>query len=154
MGAIPVRGTPVGRRRFPVRPTAAAARWCHDGPVSRSVLVVDDDPDFRRLATRVLTSWGHTVTGEAGGVADALAEAARTRPDVALVDIGLPDGDGFELTTRLRSMPSPPQVVLISSDSSATNAATAHRVGARGFVAKIDLSEDRLRRLVEPDWRA
>jgi CheY-like chemotaxis protein len=151
---MPVRGTPADRTRFPVRPTAGTGRRCHHGPVTCSVLVVDDDPDFRRLATRVLTSWGHTVTGEAGGVADALAQAARTRPDVALVDIGLPDGDGFELTTRLRSMPSPPQVVLVSSDSSATNAATARRVGARGFVAKVDLCEDRLRCLVEPGWQA
>jgi CheY-like chemotaxis protein len=39
----------------------------------RSVLVVDDDPDFRRLATLVLTGWGHVVLAEAGGVADALA---------------------------------------------------------------------------------
>jgi CheY-like chemotaxis protein len=122
--------------------------------VSRqSILVVDDDPDFRRLATQVLTGWGHTVLAEAGGVADALAEAARTRPDVAIVDIGLPDGDGFDLTIRLRSMPWPPQVVLVSSDGSAANAATARRVGARGFVAKVDLLEDRLRRLVDPGWR-
>lgn len=116
--------------------------------------MVDDDPDFRRLAALVLTGWGHTVLAEAGGVADALAAAARTRPDVALVDIGLPDGDGFDLTVQLRSMPWPPQVVLVSSDSSAANAATARRVGARGFVAKVDLSEDRLRRLVDPGWRA
>lgn len=119
----------------------------------QSVLVVDDDPDFRRLATRVLTGWGHTVLAEAGGVEDALAEVARTRPDVVLVDIGLPDGDGFDLTARLRSMPSPPQVVLVSSDTSAVNAATAERVGARGFVAKVDLLEDRLRRLLDPGWR-
>jgi CheY-like chemotaxis protein len=120
----------------------------------RRVLVVDDDPDFRRLATLVLTGWGHVVLAEATGVADALAEAARTHPDVALVDIGLPDGDGFDLTVRLRSMPSPPQVVLVSSDGSAGNDVTALRVGARGFVAKVDLSEDRLRRLVDPGWRS
>ncbi len=120
----------------------------------RGVLVVDDDPDFRRLATLVLTGWGHVVLAEAGGVADALAEAARTRPDVAIVDIGLPDGDGFDLAARLRSLASPPEVVLVSSDSTAATTATARRVGACGFVAKVDLSEDRLRRLVDPGWRA
>ena len=119
----------------------------------QNVLVVDDDPDFRRLATLVLTGWGHTVLAEAGGVADALAEAARTRPDVVLVDIGLPDGDGFDLTVRLCSLPSPPRVVLVSSDTSTANAAAARRVGARGFVAKVDLLEDRLRRLVDPGWQ-
>ncbi|HEY6746331.1 MAG TPA: hypothetical protein VI357_11510 [Mycobacteriales bacterium] len=44
-------------------------------------------------------------------------------------------------------------VVLVSSDISASNAATARRVGACGFVAKVDLLENRLRRLVDPGWR-
>ena len=54
-------------------------------------------PAFRDLATRVLVGWGHEVIGEAGSVEEALARAAELRPDTALVDIGLPDGDGFAL---------------------------------------------------------
>ena len=73
--------------------------------MSRSVLVVDDDASFRDLAARVLTGWGHVVIGEAGSVEEALARAAELRPDTALVDIGLPDGDGFSLTQRLRALP-------------------------------------------------
>ena len=60
-----------------------------------SVLVVDDDASFRDLAPRVLAAWGYEVVGEAGSVEEALARAAELSPDAALVDIGLPDGDGL-----------------------------------------------------------
>lgn len=115
------------------------------------VLVVDDDPEFRRLAARVLRGWGMAVAGEAGGVADALAAAERTRPDVVIVDVGLPDGDGFSLTVRLRALSPAPQVVVVSSDGSAAYADEARRVGAKGFVAKVDLTGDRLRDLMSPE---
>ena len=85
--------------------------------MARSVLVVDDDASFRDLAARVLSGWGLEVVGEAASVAEALDRAAELRPDVALVDIGLPDGDGFALTQRLRALPWPVRVVLISSDA-------------------------------------
>ena len=61
------------------------------------MLVVDDDACFRGLAGRTLSSWGHAVVGEAGSVEEAFAAAPKLRPDTALVDIGLPDGDGFML---------------------------------------------------------
>ena len=57
------------------------------------VLVVDDDPAFGDLATRLLQEWGFEVIGRAGGVREALAQAEALRPDVVL-----PDGDGFDLT--------------------------------------------------------
>ena len=68
--------------------------------MSWSVLVVDDDASFRHLATRTLRSWGFAVVGEAGTFAEAVDRATELRPDAALVDIGLPDGDGFELAQR------------------------------------------------------
>jgi CheY-like chemotaxis protein len=117
--------------------------------VSRSVLVVDDDARFRDLATRVLAGWGHVVIGEAGSVEEALARAAELRPDTALVDIGLPDGDGFSLTRQLRVLPCPPRVILISSDSDRANAPAARRAGACGFFPKDELSDPALRRLLE-----
>ena len=112
-------------------------------------MIVDDDAAFRDLAARVVTGWGHTVVGLAGSVAEALARAAKDRPDTALVDIGLPDGDGFALTERLVALPWPLRVVLISSDSDASNATTALRVGARGFMPKDELSSRELRRWIE-----
>lgn len=117
--------------------------------MSCSVLVVDDDASFRDLATRVLTAWGHVVIGEAASVEEALARAAELRPDTALVDIGLPDGDGFALTQQLRALPWPPRVVLISSDSDGANAPAARRAGACGFFPKDELSDRALRQLIE-----
>ena len=115
----------------------------------RSVLVVDDDAEFRDLATRILTSWGHAVIGEAGSVAEALAQAAKLRPDIVLVDIGLPDGDGFSLTEQLVAMPWAVRVVLISSEADRTSVRAAQRAGADSFLPKDELSSVALRQLIE-----
>jgi CheY-like chemotaxis protein len=122
---------------------------CDYQRVPYSVLVVDDDSAFRDLAARVLTTWGHVVVGEAGNVAEALERAAELRPQAALVDVGLPDGDGFALTQRLVALPWAVRVVLVSSDADRASLRTAKRAGARGFVAKDDLSGQELRNLLE-----
>jgi CheY-like chemotaxis protein len=113
-----------------------------------SVLVVDDDASFRELAARTLRSWGFVIVGEAATVAEAMERATELRPDAALVDVGLPDGDGFELAQRLGELAHSPRVVLISSDSDIANAALARRMGAVGFVPKDDLLGPSLRRLM------
>ena len=82
-----------------------------------SVLLVDDDPAFRRLARRMLTAAGLDVVGEADTVATAIAAARELRPDSALVDVGLPDGDGMTLAGELTALPSPPRVILTSTDA-------------------------------------
>src|SRR4051812_15691507 len=97
-GLCPLAGNNV----VPALPPAPAES-CNDRPVSRSVLVVDDDATFRQLAIRLLAGLGYRVVGEAGSVAEALVRADELRPDAVLVDIGLPDGDGFSLTQQLRS---------------------------------------------------
>jgi two-component system response regulator DevR len=113
------------------------------------VLVVDDDSAFRDLAARILTAWGLVVVGEAGSVADALDRAVHLHPDVALVDVGLPDGDGFALAERLVALPRSVRVVLISSDADGVSLRAAERAGAQGFVGKDELSGSELRRLLE-----
>jgi CheY-like chemotaxis protein len=113
-----------------------------------SVLVVDDDPGFRALATMTMRSWGFSVIAEAGTVAEALEQVDALRPEAALVDVGLPDGDGFELAERLVGLPWRPRVVLISSDADRANEAIAHGVGAAGFVPKDELLGERLQRLI------
>jgi CheY-like chemotaxis protein len=117
----------------------------------RSILVVDDDAGFRDLASRILTGWGHAVIGQAGSVAEALLQADRLRPDTVLVDIGLPDGDGFALTQQLVAMPWPVDVVLISSDADRTTAGAARQAGAASFVPKDELSSFALRQLIEDE---
>jgi DNA-binding response OmpR family regulator len=104
-----------------------------------SVLVVDDDAPFRELATRILTGWGHTVVGQAGTVEQALGLAAALTPDLALVDYGLPDGDGLSLTRRLRAMAKPPRVVMISSDSDRATVVVAREAGAEAFFLKDEI---------------
>jgi DNA-binding NarL/FixJ family response regulator len=116
--------------------------------MARSVLVVDDDAGFRALASRTLRSWGHEVVGEAGTCAEALTQAEALRPDTALVDIGLPDGDGFGLARRFAELPWRLRVVLISSDSDRANHGLARGVGAAGFVPKDELLGPSLRQLI------
>src|SRR5829696_7941952 len=70
-----------------------------------SVLIVDDDQVFRGLARRMVVAAGLAVVAEASTVAEALAAAGRTRPDAALVDVGLPDGDGVALARELSALP-------------------------------------------------
>jgi CheY-like chemotaxis protein len=117
------------------------------------VLLVDDDAAFRGLAARILTSWGHEVV-QAGSAAEALAQVAEHHPGVAVVDIGLPDGDGFELSRELvRSSPLV-RVVLISTDSAAGNAFAARRAGADGFVPKDQLITGDLRQWLDSVHRS
>jgi DNA-binding NarL/FixJ family response regulator len=112
--------------------------------------VVDDDPVFRGLARRILTACGLFVVGEASSVEEAIEAAERLRPDAALVDVGLPDGDGITLAYRLGQLPWRPRVVLTSSDPDAATREDLHRVGAAGFVAKDELPNAPLRDLLGP----
>jgi DNA-binding NarL/FixJ family response regulator len=116
--------------------------------MARSILVVDDDADVRSLIVRILRSRGLMVVGEAGSVAEALARADELRPDTALVDVGLPDGDGFALTRELCARAWPVRVVIFSSDADRTNEAAAGRAGAVGFLPKDELSGPALQSLI------
>ncbi|HWF56648.1 MAG TPA: response regulator transcription factor [Solirubrobacteraceae bacterium] len=107
--------------------------------MTRSVLVVDDDPAFRALAGRLLAAIGLAVVGEADGVATALTAADRLKPAVVLVDVELPDGDGITLAGRLASLPWHPRVLVTSIDPDITTCDDARAVGALTFVNKADL---------------
>jgi DNA-binding NarL/FixJ family response regulator len=107
--------------------------------MTASVLVVDDDPTFRALAIRLITASGMTVVGEADGVADGLSTAMRLKPSAALVDVGLPDGDGFTLARELTALPWRPRVVLTSVEKNVGSPNAVRRSGAQAFVQKADL---------------
>jgi DNA-binding NarL/FixJ family response regulator len=113
-----------------------------------SVLIVDDDPAFRGLAVRLLSAAGLLVVGEAENVAEGLAKAGELRPDAALVDIGLPDGDGFGLARQLTALAWRPRVVLTSVESDIASDGSVRRAGAEAFVQKADLPNAPLARLL------
>jgi CheY-like chemotaxis protein len=117
--------------------------------VQRSVLLVDDDAEFRRLARRMLTGNGLVVVGEAETVATAIAAAHELRPEAALVDIGLPDGTGFEVARELSALPWRPRIVLTSTDPDVATAEDVRRSGAQAFVPKDDLPDAPLQQLLE-----
>ena len=113
-----------------------------------SVLVVDDDPVFRDVARRILIAGGLVVVGEAATASEAAASAIELRPDVLLVDVGLPDEDGTTLAAALVGMPWRPRVLLTSTDPDAVGADAVRNSGALGFVPKQDLPEAQLMRLL------
>src|SRR5690242_11704087 len=80
-----------------------------------SLLIVDDHPDFRRAARDLLSSDDFVVVGEAAGAVEAVARAAELVPGLVLLDVRLPDGDGFVVAESLALMARPPVVVLTSS---------------------------------------
>ncbi|HWD84976.1 MAG TPA: response regulator transcription factor [Solirubrobacteraceae bacterium] len=116
--------------------------------MSGSVLVVDDDPEFRELAGRLLVACCLNVVGEADSVAAALAAATRLEPSAILLDVELPDGDGITLARKLSALPWRPRIVLTSIDGEITTTEEARRAGAHGFVNKADLPGAPLARLV------
>jgi DNA-binding NarL/FixJ family response regulator len=126
------------------------ARDGDDGGVmgSRSVLVVDDDPEFRGLARRLLADSGLTVVGEADSVATAVAAARRLEPSAILIDVELPDGDGLTLARELAALPWRPRVVLTSIDGDITTTDEAWHAGALAFVKKADLPDAPIARLL------
>ena len=98
-----------------------------------SVLVVDDDATFRRLARLVLAAHGLVVVAEADSVAEARSTAMRVKPDGALVDVELPDGDGFTLAGELTALPWRPRVVVTSVLAANGSPSQAQRMRSGGL---------------------
>jgi DNA-binding NarL/FixJ family response regulator len=105
-----------------------------------TVLIVDDHPTFRLTARALLESEGFEIVGEAEDGESAVEEVRRLRPEVVLLDVQLPGIDGFEVARRLTSNGSAPAVVLTSSRDACDFGPLVQLSGARGFVAKAELS--------------
>jgi DNA-binding NarL/FixJ family response regulator len=108
--------------------------------VAITVLIVDDHAAFRAAARRLLERHGYEVVGEAQDGAAGLAAAAHLRPDVVLLDVQMPDLDGFEVAARLSAGSRPPAIVMASSRDGDDFAGLLERSGARAFIAKDALS--------------
>jgi len=116
--------------------------------VSARVLIVDDHADFRALARTLLEAGGLEVVGEAHDGASALEAARRLKPGVILIDVGLPDLDGFELCERLAGDAA---VVMTSSRGASTYRGRLAASSARGFIAKAELTGHALAALAAPE---
>jgi CheY-like chemotaxis protein len=104
------------------------------------VLIVDDHPAFRAAARRLLELEGYDVVGEAEDGLSALAAARALRPDFILLDVQLPDLDGFEVAERLSGDEDPPAVVLTSSRDRSDYGPCLATSPACGFLPKAELS--------------
>lgn len=112
------------------------------------VLVVDDQVSYRRLLVRLLRVNGFDVVAEAGTGHDAVAQVGTAAPDVVLLDILLPDFDGFEVARRLAAGPVRPAIVFISSRQREDFAAFLDHGLVRGFISKDQLTVERLNGLL------
>jgi DNA-binding NarL/FixJ family response regulator len=115
--------------------------------VSR-ILIVDDHPSFRAAARAVLEGDGHEVVGEAADGAQAIVEARRLAPDIVLLDVQLPDMDGFAVARAITGRGGSPCVVLVSSRDAADYGSAIRDCGASGFIPKADLCCTRLAALL------
>ena len=123
---------------------------CHDlhamETAPTTIVIVDDHPSFRRCARAVLEADGFAVVGEAEDGEGALTAIGELHPDAVLLDVQLPDMDGFAVLEQLGG--AGPAVVLVSSrDVSDYNGLIASS-GARGFISKADLSGAAVRSLL------
>jgi DNA-binding NarL/FixJ family response regulator len=113
-----------------------------------TVLIVDDHSSYRELAKSLLSSEGFDVVGEAKDGASALAAARALQPGLVLVDVQLPDIDGFEVARELGRAGDPSPVILISSRAASDYGSSVEQSTALGFISKEELSADALLELL------
>lgn len=115
---------------------------------SKKILVVDDNPDAAELVSSLLETQGHEVA-TAHTPREAIGIAGRFQPDVAFLDIGLPEMDGFELAARLRSLPElrDCRLVAITGYDDAEDRRQSQRVGFEAHLVK-PISLDTLNQVI------
>ena len=106
--------------------------------MARSILIVDDFATFRASARGLLEAEGFDVVGEAENGVNAIRQARELKPEVVLLDVHLPDFDGFEVAERLHELDDPPIVILTSSRDDYRSLVASS--SARAFLRKDELS--------------
>jgi DNA-binding NarL/FixJ family response regulator len=114
-----------------------------------TILIIDDDPRFRMQAGELLEADGFTVIGQAVDGASGLEAARSLHPDYVLIDIGLPDVQGFDVAQDLAVDGPPPLVVLTSSRDARAYGRRLAKVDCLGFLPKERVSGAAIRALVD-----
>jgi CheY-like chemotaxis protein len=135
----PGKGTHV-RAEIPLTPApASAATADEDAHHDASVLIVDDDPKFRALAAIMLRSRGFEILGESTDAASAVALAVSRRPTAIVLDLNLPDHDGFWVAERLNEAGIGARILLTSSMATDVLPSAIDRYGVVAFISKAEL---------------
>ena len=115
-------------------------------PGERIAVFVVDDQELLRLGISALLAVERDieVVGEAGRAADALSRIQATRPDVVLLDLHLPDGDGVPLCRAIRAEPRPPACLMLAASPDDDALADAMDAGAAGYILKVVHAADLL----------
>jgi DNA-binding NarL/FixJ family response regulator len=132
--------------RFATLHALSASATIHHVETRTTVLLVDDHPSFRACARAILEADGFEVIGEAEDGQGALKALGSLAPDVVLLDVQLPDMDGFAVLEQLGT--GGPPVVLISSRDASDYDGMIRGSGARGFISKAELSGSAIRSLI------
>jgi len=99
------------------------------------ILIADDEPGIRTGLVAICMAGGHR-TSEAGTGAETLRLAAEERPDLVLLDLRMPEGDGLEILPKLAAMEDAPAVVILSGFADVRTAVQAMRLGAATVLEK------------------
>ncbi len=116
--------------------------------MARTVVIADDDSGFRRLAGRLVAAAGYEVIGEAADGQRTIEAVRSLRPDVLLLDVQLPDMDGFAVALNLKMEAT--EIILVSSREADDYAAPLAAATSRGFISKRDLTGPAIADLVGP----
>ena len=113
-----------------------------------TVVIVDDHPSFRASARAILEAEGFEIVGEAEDGQSGIAAARALRPDILLLDVQLPDMDGFAVCRQLDLNGNTPAIVFVSSRDVDDYGGLIQQSGACGFIPKAELSGGSLADLV------
>ena len=116
--------------------------------MGKTVLIVDEHPSFRASARRMLEADGYEAVREAGDGTSAIDAVRELRPDLVLLDIRLPDLDGFQVAERLAATGAAPVIVLTSSRDRSDFAYEIGASPAHGFIPKSELSAQAIASLI------
>ncbi|MFM5528002.1 response regulator [Aeromonas veronii] len=104
----------------------------------KKVLIVDDHPTIRMAVSMILSSASHSICGEANNGVDALRKYKELKPDVVVLDIGIPQMDGFEVIKRIKNDNVKTKIIILSAMDTQHIMIRCFQAGADGFVSKLD----------------